>query len=129
MQVLTSGEAPLVYIPDLPLSPLPSQSQMLVELHTSLQLVKTELRRKDESLAQLQLQRPPVPTTPSSCKRRGCRENEPPQKQPFLRSLFSSRTPSKTPQWGTSTTPYASVLRSRQPSPPPSPALTRRGKY
>uniref|UniRef100_W5KMB2 Kinesin-like protein n=1 Tax=Astyanax mexicanus TaxID=7994 RepID=W5KMB2_ASTMX len=109
---------------------LAKQGQMLVELHTSLQLVKAEMRHKDERLAQLQLQCPPAPssTTPSSCKRRGCGENQPPEKRPLLRSLFT-RTPSKTPQWNSATTPYARVLRSRQPSPPPSPALVRRVKY
>ncbi|XP_063053803.1 kinesin-like protein KIF20A [Engraulis encrasicolus] len=121
---------------------LTKQDQMLVELHTSLQLVKAELRRKAETMP------PPAPPTPgSSCKRRGCAaaaaaaapENvPPPEKRPFFRSLFPSRTPGgsragarhATDAADQNATPYARVLRSRQPSPPPSPALARRAfKY
>lgn len=110
---------------------------MLDELHTSLQLVKAELRRKAECMP------PPAPPTPgSSCKKRGCAaaaaENvPPPEKRPFFRSLFPSRTPLGRPftrqradAVDTNATPYARVLRSRQPSPPPSPSPMRRGmKY
>ncbi|XP_076836361.1 kinesin-like protein KIF20A [Brachyhypopomus gauderio] len=118
---------------------LAKQDQMLMELHTSLQMVKAELRHKSEALAQLQLglQRPPpAQATPTSCKRRGCGvatayvENQPPEKRPFLRSLFSRpKTPVATPTTKHIATPYATVLRSRQPSPPPSPALRLRGRY
>ncbi|KAK1803327.1 hypothetical protein P4O66_004109 [Electrophorus voltai] len=121
---------------------LAKQDQMLMELHTSLQMVKAELRHKSEALAQMQLgqQRPPpapaTPTTPSSCKRRGCGvamayvENQPPEKRPFLHSLFS-RTKTTTGQLRATptATPYARVLRSRQPSPPASPVLRLRGRY
>lgn len=112
---------------------LSKQGQMLDELHTSLQLVKAELRRKAECMP------PPAPPTPgSSCKKRGCAaaatENvPPPEKRTFFRAFFSSsmRTPTRpiTRQAAASVdsgTPYSRVLRSRQPSPPPSPSLVRR---
>lgn len=121
-------------------SKLAKQDQMLVELHTSLQLVKAELRKKDELLTRFQntqqdkYQQSPMAS--GSCKKRGCGvavalvENQPPEKRPFFRSLFSSRTPSKTPSRPTRqqtevTTPYSRVLRSRQPSPPTTPIMLR----
>ncbi|XP_077052466.1 kinesin-like protein KIF20A [Siphateles boraxobius] len=118
-------------------SKLAKQDQMLVELHTSLQLVKADLRKKDEMLGQHQSAQPAqAPTAPGSCKKRGCGvavayvENQPPDKRPFFRSLFPSRTPSKTPsrqarQRPDVNTPYARVLRSRQPSPPSTPIQFR----
>lgn len=116
---------------------LAKQDQMLVELHTSLQLVKADLRKKDEMLARYQGTQPSQPhMPPGSCKKRGCGvavayvENQPPEKRPFFRSLFPSRTPSKTPlrhtrQQPDVNTPYARVLRSRQPSPPSTPIQLR----
>lgn len=112
---------------------LAKQDQMLVELHTSLQLVKAELRKKEDVVSQLQRsQPPPAPAASGSCKKRGCGvavtpvENQPPEKRPFFRSLFPSRTPSRQrPEVGT---PYTRVLRSRQPSPPSTP-LQRRFQY
>ncbi|KAA0720397.1 Kinesin-like protein KIF20A [Triplophysa tibetana] len=123
-------------------SKLAKQDQMLVELHTSLQLVKADLRRKEETLAQLKGSLPhQASVTPGSCKKRGCgaaatavnAENQPPEKRQFFRSLFPSRTPSKTParqtrQRAEVTTPYTRILRSRQPSPPSTP-VQRRVKY
>ncbi|XP_073790370.1 kinesin-like protein KIF20A isoform X1 [Danio rerio] len=121
-------------------SKLAKQDQMLVELHTSLQLVKAELRKKDELLTRFQntqqAQSHQPPTASGSCKKRGCgvavalAENQPPEKRPFFRSLFPSRTPSKTPsrptrQQNEVTTPYSRVLRSRQPSPPTTPVMLR----
>ncbi|XP_050948484.1 kinesin-like protein KIF20A [Labeo rohita] len=114
-------------------SKLVKQDQMLVELHTSLQLVKADLRRKDELLAQLQSsQPPPAPAAPGSCKKRGCGvavayvENQPPEKRRFFHSIFPSRTPSRqTRQRPDAGTPYARVLRSRQPSPPSTPIQLR----
>uniref|UniRef100_A0A8C1VQA9 Kinesin-like protein n=1 Tax=Cyprinus carpio TaxID=7962 RepID=A0A8C1VQA9_CYPCA len=107
-----------------------NNDQMLVELHTSLQLVKADLRKKDELLAQLQRSQPaPAPPASGSCKKRGCGvavayvENQPPEKRPFFRSLFPSRTPSRQrPEVGS---PYTRVLRSRQPSPPSTPIQLR----
>ncbi|XP_016347636.1 kinesin-like protein KIF20A [Sinocyclocheilus anshuiensis] len=102
---------------------LAKQDQMLVELHTSLQLVRADLRKKDELLAQLQRSQPPPAS--SSCKKRGCGvavayvENQPPEKRPFFRSFFPSR---QRPEAGT---PYTRVLRSRQPSPPSTPIQLR----
>ncbi|XP_017349064.1 kinesin-like protein KIF20A [Ictalurus punctatus] len=116
-------------------STLIKQDQMLMELHSTLQLLKAQLHRKDETLADLK--RPftaTTPVTPSSCSRRGCGvavamvENQPPGKRPFLRLFTPSRT-NKTSVKADNTTPYARILRSRQPSPPPSPALTRRGRF
>ncbi|XP_030622593.1 kinesin-like protein KIF20A [Chanos chanos] len=121
-------------------STLAKQDQLLAELYTSLQLVKGDLRRKAESLRHFQSTDPSPLSTPStlgSCKKRGCAaavacvENQPPEKRPFFRSLFPPRTPVKMPrpltrQRAQAVTPYASVLRSRQPSPPPSPGLRRR---
>ncbi|XP_056302804.1 kinesin-like protein KIF20A [Danio aesculapii] len=121
-------------------SKLAKQDQMLVELHTSLQLVKAELRKKDHLLThfqntqQAQSHQPPMAS--GSCKKRGCGvavalvENQPPEKRPFFRSLFPSRTAPKTPsrptrQQNEVTTPYSRVLRSRQPSPPTTPIMLR----
>ncbi|XP_051537223.1 kinesin-like protein KIF20A isoform X2 [Myxocyprinus asiaticus] len=118
-------------------SKLANQNQMLVELHTSLQLVKADLLRKDEMLAQLQSTQPPKPPiTSGSCKKRGCGaavayvENQPPEKRPFFRSLFPSHTVSKThgrqtPQRPEATTPNTHVLRLQQPSPPSTPIQLR----
>lgn len=121
-----------------------------MELQNSLMLVKADLRRKVETLAQTQAacsQLPPSGSdtfsTPSSCKKRGCgaaapsdAENRPPSKRPFFPSLFPTRTPTRKYNSRaveeTNDTPYARILRSRQQSPPRSPVLTSRslrGKY
>ncbi|MED6290639.1 hypothetical protein CHARACLAT_015234 [Characodon lateralis] len=124
---------------------LAKQSQILLELQNDLTLVKADLRRKAETLAG-RAQLPTTfatPTTPGSCTKRGCvgttatnSENRPPQKRPFFQSLFPTRTPSskynRRAAEETSLTPYSRILRSRQPSPPPSPIPTPRsirGKY
>lgn len=125
---------------------LAKQDQILVELQNNLILVKADLRRKVETLAQTP--RPLLPpsgypsVTPGSCKKRGCaaatsdNENRPPEKRPFFQSLFPTRTPTR--KYNTrateegSGTPYSRILRSRQQSPPPSPVptpRTLRGKY
>uniref|UniRef100_UPI0037E88CD4 kinesin-like protein KIF20A n=1 Tax=Semicossyphus pulcher TaxID=241346 RepID=UPI0037E88CD4 len=128
---------------------LAKQDQILVELQNGLMLVKADLRRKAETLAQRQGVQPQLPpsgsvpsTTPGPCKKRGCgaaapsdNENRPPQKRPFFQSLFPTRTPTRkynTRACQDANTPYSQILRSRQPSPPPSPLLTPRslrGKY
>ncbi|XP_036381534.1 kinesin-like protein KIF20A [Megalops cyprinoides] len=119
---------------------LAKQDQSLVELQNSLLLVKMDLRKKNESLAQLQAQRPPMappaPPAPGSCRKRGCEgagpdaENVHPEKRPFFRSLFPTRTPTRNMPTAQSpasrNTPYARILRSRQPTPPPSPSPLRR---
>ncbi|KAM4545716.1 kinesin-like protein KIF20A isoform 1-T2 [Odontesthes bonariensis] len=124
---------------------LAKQNQILTELQNGLMLVKADLRRKAETLAQTQV--PPTSSaasaTPGSCKKRGCMattprdtENRPPQKRPFFQSLFPARTPTR--KYNTraageaACTPYAQILRSRQQTPPPSPVPTPRslrGKY
>lgn len=123
---------------------LARQDQMLAELRNNLQLVKAELRRKAESEAQAsqapQAQLPPSglsscpsTATPRPSKKRGCgaatpgnAENQPPEKRPFYHSLLRACTPSRgTPGAHNNTTPYSRTLRSRQPSPPPSPDLHR----
>ncbi|XP_026185217.1 kinesin-like protein KIF20A [Mastacembelus armatus] len=131
---------------------LAKQDQILVELQNGLMLVKADLRRKAETLAQreaLQSQLPPsgfgatATTTPGSCKKRGCgipvtndTENRPPHKRPFFQSLFPARTPTR--KYNTraaeeaNVTPYSQILRSRQQSPPRSPVpnpRSLRGKY
>lgn len=122
-----------------------------MELQNNLMLVKADLRRKVETLAQTQTIRQQLATagggsasaTPGSCKKRGCgavapsdAENKPPVKRPFFTSLFPTCTPTR--RYNTraaedaNITPYSRILRSRQQSPPPSPALTTRslrGKY
>uniref|UniRef100_A0A4W6CPC0 Kinesin-like protein n=1 Tax=Lates calcarifer TaxID=8187 RepID=A0A4W6CPC0_LATCA len=129
---------------------LVKQDQILVELQNGLILVKADLRRKADTLAQTQATRPQLPpsgfsapTTPGSCKKRGCgaaascdAENRPPQKRPFFQSLFPTRTPTRKyntcPVEEPNVTPYSRILRSRQRSPPPSPVTTPRtlrGKY
>uniref|UniRef100_A0A671TRL5 Kinesin-like protein n=1 Tax=Sparus aurata TaxID=8175 RepID=A0A671TRL5_SPAAU len=128
---------------------LAKQDQTLLELQNGLMLVKADLRRKAETLAQTQALCPQLPpsgsdtSTTASCKRRGCgaaapsdTENRPPQKRPFYQSLFPSCTPTR--KYNTravedaNITPYSRILRSRQQSPPRSPAPTPRslrGKY
>ncbi|KAM9450534.1 kinesin-like protein KIF20A [Clarias gariepinus] len=115
-------------------STLIKQDQMLMDLLSTMQLLKGQLHRKDETLTNLKRPFTPAsPATPSSCSRRGCGvavamvENEAPGKRGFLR-LFTPSRCSKTRGKADNTTPYARILRSRQPSPPPSPALTRRGR-
>ncbi|CAL9685590.1 unnamed protein product [Knipowitschia caucasica] len=123
---------------------LAKQDQILVDLQKNLLLVKADLRRKAENLAQPT--RPLLPpagcssTTPGSCKKRGCAagdaENRPPEKRQFFQNLFPTRTPNR--KYNTraagddNLTPYSQILRSRQQSPPPSPApmpRSIRGKY
>ncbi|XP_042355037.1 kinesin-like protein KIF20A [Plectropomus leopardus] len=129
---------------------LAKQDQILSDLQNGLVLVKADLRRKAETLAQTQAVRPQLPpsgsatlTTLASCKKRGCvaptpsdTENRPPHKRPFFQSLFPTRTPTR--KYNTraveeaNVTPYSRILRSRQQSPPPSPVPTPRslrGKY
>ncbi|XP_045895747.1 kinesin-like protein KIF20A isoform X2 [Micropterus dolomieu] len=129
---------------------LAKQDQILVELQNGLMLVRADLRRKAETLAQTQAAQPQLPpsgfavsTTPGSCKKRGCgaaaasdTENRPPQKRPLFQSLFSTRTPAR--KYNSRAvedenhTPYSRILRSRQQSPPRSPVPTPRslrGKY
>nr|XP_004564048.2 kinesin-like protein KIF20A [Maylandia zebra] len=129
---------------------LAKQGQILMELQNDLMLVKADLRRKAQTLAQTQSlppQLPPsgfaAPSMPGSCKRRGCGagapsdpENRPPQKRQFFQSLFPSRTPTR--KYNTraaedaNLTPSSRILRSRQPSPLSSPVVTPRnlrGKY
>ncbi|KAM4620844.1 kinesin-like protein KIF20A [Polymixia lowei] len=129
---------------------LAKQDQILVELANSLLLVKADLRRKAESLAQIQAARPQPPPSDftisaaaGSCKKRGCRgagpangENQPPEKRPFFHSIFPTRTPSRKcnarAYEDANLTPYSRILRSRQQSPHSSPAPTPRscrGKY
>lgn len=120
-----------------------------MELQNSLMLVKADLRRKVETLAQTQAAWPQLPpsdsdtfATPSSCKKRGCgaaapsdTENRPPSKRPFFPSLFPTRTPTRKYNSRAveeaNNTPYSRILRSRQQSPPRSPVPTSRlrGKY
>ncbi|XP_022046255.2 kinesin-like protein KIF20A [Acanthochromis polyacanthus] len=127
---------------------LVKQDQILMELQNGLTLVKADLRRKAETLAQTQAVRLPpsafaASSAAGSCKKRGCgaatpseTENRPPQKRPFFQSLFPTCTPTR--KYNTraaeeaNITPYSRILRSRQPSPPRSPvptARTLRGKY
>lgn len=121
-----------------------------MELQNSLMLVKADLRRKAETLAQTQSIQPLLPppgsdpsATPGSCKKRGCgaaapndTENRPPSKRPLFPSLFPTRTPTRKynsrAAEEANITPYSRILRSRQQSPPCSPAPTSRylrGKY
>uniref|UniRef100_A0A8C7N4S6 Kinesin-like protein n=1 Tax=Oncorhynchus kisutch TaxID=8019 RepID=A0A8C7N4S6_ONCKI len=96
---------------------LAKQDQTLVELQNGLLLVKADLRRKAECLAQM-----PPSATPGSCKKRGCgagaaagnAENQPPEKRPFFLSLFPQCTPSRNKQGHREdqTTRYSRVLRS-----------------
>lgn len=130
---------------------LSKQDQILLELQNSLMLIKADLRRKAEALAQTDAVYPQLPpsgfaasTTQGSCKKRGCAaaaaasdtENRPPQKRPLFQSLFPTRTPTR--KYNTraveeaNVTPYSRILRSRQQTPPASPVLTHRilrGKY
>ncbi|XP_067464076.1 kinesin-like protein KIF20A isoform X1 [Thunnus thynnus] len=137
-QALTAADETLV-----------KQDQILMELQNGLILIKADLRRKAETLAQMKADQPQLPpsgfaasATPGSCKKRGCAaaapsdtENRPPQKRPLFQSLFSTRTPTR--KYGCTAaeanlTPYSRILRSRQQSPPPSPVPTPRslrGKY
>lgn len=134
--------------PGLTLPPAPPQDQILVELLNSLTLVKVDLRRKAETLAQTQAVQPQLPPSGSaskaSCKRRGCgaaaatpdTENRPPPKRAFFQSVFHTRTPTRkynpSAHPDANLTPYSRILRSRQQSPPPSPSpglRSLRGKF
>ncbi|KAM7374276.1 hypothetical protein PAMP_006944 [Pampus punctatissimus] len=126
---------------------LGKQDQILMELQNGLTLIKADLRRKAETLAQRQPDQPEMPpsgfavsTTPGSCKKRGCgaaapidTENRPPQKRPFFQSLFPVRT--STRKYNTRAadegigTPYSQMLRSRQPPSPVCTPRSLRGKY
>uniref|UniRef100_A0A3Q3WUP0 Kinesin-like protein n=1 Tax=Mola mola TaxID=94237 RepID=A0A3Q3WUP0_MOLML len=123
---------------------LAKQDQILVELQNSLTLIKADLRRKAETLAQTQLPTSCDDTsaTPSSCKKRGCgaiapgnTENRPPSKRTFFPPLFPMCTPTRkynSRVVEANITPYSQILRSRQQSPPRSPAptpRTLRGRY
>ncbi|GAA6102895.1 kinesin-like protein KIF20A [Tachysurus ichikawai] len=117
-------------------STLIKQDQMLMELHSTLQLLKAQLHPKDETRADLKRPfTPSTPVTPSTCSRRGCGvavamvENQPPGKRAFLRLFTPSRNSKMPQQKADASTPYARILRSRQPSPPPTPTLTRRGRF
>uniref|UniRef100_A0A8C9T4U8 Kinesin family member 20A n=1 Tax=Scleropages formosus TaxID=113540 RepID=A0A8C9T4U8_SCLFO len=114
---------------------LAKQGQALAELQNSLLLVKMDLRKKTDSLAEMQARVPAAPTAPapSSCKRRGCggaildTENQPHKKRPLLHSLFGHRTVTRGAQASRTptapSTPYSRILRSRQRSPPGSPTI------
>ncbi|XP_068187431.1 kinesin-like protein KIF20A [Antennarius striatus] len=121
---------------------LAKQDQILVELQNGLTLVKADLRRKAQAHAgQPQPPHSGSTATPGSCKKRGCvppsdHENRPPPKRPFFTSLFPTRTPTRKYNSRAAEeakeTPSSRILRSRQPSPLPSPSLTPRvlrGKY
>ncbi|KAL0993959.1 hypothetical protein UPYG_G00116100 [Umbra pygmaea] len=103
---------------------LVKQGQTLVELQNSLVLVQADLRRKGQHLSQL------APSTP--CNKRGCvskatnAENQPPEKRPFFRTIFTPKNQKGCPRED-QTTPYSRILRSRQQSPPPSPGPV--GRY
>ncbi|XP_028276921.1 kinesin-like protein KIF20A isoform X2 [Parambassis ranga] len=117
---------------------LAKQDQILMELQSSLVLVKAEALAETRAVHP---QLPPsgytAPTTPGSCKKRGCggttprdTENQPPKKQPFFQSLFPTRTSTRRNMRAAeeaNLTPYSRILRSRQHSPPPSPVPTPRG--
>ncbi|KAK5858434.1 hypothetical protein PBY51_002572 [Eleginops maclovinus] len=118
---------------------LAKQDQTLLDLQNGLMLVKADLRRKAETLAQVQLPTPvsAASTTPGSCKKRGCwapapidTENRPPQKRPFFQSIFPTRTPTRNysarPVEDANVTPYSRILRSRQQSPTRTPTPTPR---
>ncbi|KAM6986663.1 kinesin-like protein KIF20A [Aplochiton taeniatus] len=126
---------------------LAKQDQTLVELQNGLQLIKADLRKKAECLAQMKADQPHLPpsgltmsATLGSNKKRFCgaalvassTENQPPEKRPFFRSIFPTRTPTRRGQQAhgcedTSLTPYSRILRARQQSPPSSPGPTPRG--
>ncbi|KAK5918020.1 hypothetical protein CgunFtcFv8_002823 [Champsocephalus gunnari] len=124
---------------------LAKQDQILLELQNGLMLVKADLRRKAETLAQKQLATPlsAAHPTPGYCNKRGCgatapidTENRPPQKRPFFQSIFPTQTPTRRYNARfaeeANATPSSRILRSRQQSPPRSPAPTPRslrGKY
>lgn len=118
---------------------LAKQDQILLDLQNGLMLVKADLRRNAETLAQTQLATPlsAAPPTPGSCNKRGCvatapidTENRPPQKRPFFQSIFPTQTPTRRCNARlaeeANATPYSRILRSRQQSPPRSPAPTPR---
>ncbi|KAJ3589009.1 hypothetical protein NHX12_009859 [Muraenolepis orangiensis] len=109
---------------------LVKQDQILMELQNGLQLIKADLRRKADSLAQLQAARPPPSSaayaaTPTSCKKRGCgnTENQPPVKRPFFTSLFPMCTPPrKYAPHGTMGAPHGTMgtrAATWAPRPPP----------
>ncbi|XP_064181619.1 kinesin-like protein KIF20A isoform X2 [Anguilla rostrata] len=113
---------------------LAKQDHALGELQNSLLLVKMDLRKKTDRLAQLKATPPPqAPPTPGSCTKRGLgagggAENHAPEKRPFLRTpLMSGRTPSRNAP-ATPATPNSNVPRSRHRSPPPVPALSHKSK-
>uniref|UniRef100_A0AAY5K7X1 Kinesin-like protein n=1 Tax=Esox lucius TaxID=8010 RepID=A0AAY5K7X1_ESOLU len=113
---------------------LAKQDQTLVELQNGLMLVKADLRRKGESLAQMQMghmsPRGGASVPSGSCNKRGCGaangENQPPGKRPFFRTIFTPKNQKECPR-NDQATPYSRILRSRQQSPPPSPAPV--GRY
>ncbi|KAL4631372.1 kinesin-like protein KIF20A [Arapaima gigas] len=112
---------------------LAKQGQALAELQNSLLLVKMDLRKKTDSLTEMQARFPAAPTmlavthSTGSCKKRGCggavsdAENQRPEKRALLRSLFGGHSKTRNAQSShpptTPATPYSQILRSRQQSP------------
>ncbi|KAJ8337523.1 hypothetical protein SKAU_G00364890 [Synaphobranchus kaupii] len=116
-------------------STLAKQDQALGELQNSLLLVKMDLRKKTDRLAQLKATSPPrAPPAPGTCAKRGCGgaelgggENHRPEKRPFLRSPVKGRVPPRNAPT-TPATPHSRVLHSHQRSPAPGPAPHHKGR-
>ncbi|KAJ7996282.1 hypothetical protein DPEC_G00235470 [Dallia pectoralis] len=108
---------------------LAKQDHTLVELQNGLMLVKADLRRKGESLAQMQTgQRSPYDcaSVQSGSMTTGVAGRPTPKSRSFFRTVFTPKNQTGRPHVDQNT-PYSRILRSRQPSPPPSPTTV--GRY